>query len=69
MAKVERPKQVYDLELAEQGLKRIYNVEYTEDYKPIHRELIIKIAEFTAERTPWWKQKAPKSKRSKPSKA
>jgi hypothetical protein len=68
MAKIERPQHVYDTELAEKGLRRIYRIEFTDDFKPIYRELIIKLEEFTAERTPWWKQKAPKSKRSKPSK-
>ena len=69
MGKVERPQHVYDAELDEKGLRRTYRVEFTDDFKPVHRELIVKIADFTAERTPWWKRKAPKSKRSKPSKA
>jgi hypothetical protein len=62
MAKVERPQHVYDAELAEKGLRRIYRIEFTDDFKPIHREMIIKIAEFTAERIPWWKQKKKKSR-------
>jgi hypothetical protein len=69
MAKIERPQHVYDAELAEKGLRRIYRVEFTDDFKPIHRECIINIKDYAEERTPWWKQKAPKSKRSKPSKA
>jgi hypothetical protein len=69
MAKVERPQQSYDLELAEKGLRRIYRIEFTDDFKPIHREHIIKIDEYIVERTPWWKKKTQKSKRSKSSKA
>ena len=69
MAKVERLQHVYDAELAENGRCRTYGADYTDDFKPIYRELTIKLEEFTTERTPWWKRKAPKSKRSKPSKA
>jgi hypothetical protein len=66
MAIVERPQQSYDLELAEKGLRRIYRIEFTDDFKPIHREHIIKIDEYTVERTPWWKKPTQKKTRSKP---
>ena len=68
MAKVERVQHSYDAELAEQGLRRCYRIDYTDDCKPIHRECIIKIEDYTLERTPWWKKKTQKSKRSKSSK-
>lgn len=69
MAKVERPQHVYDAELAEKGRCRIYGTDYTDDCKPIYREHVIKLTEFTTERTPWWKRKATKSKRSKTTKS
>lgn len=65
MAKVERPQHVYDAELAEKGRSRTYRADYTDDCKPIYRELTIKLEEFTTERTPWWKRKAPKRTRLK----
>lgn len=53
MAEIERPQHVYDAELAEKGRCRIYRSDYTDDFKPIYRELTIKLEEFTTERTPW----------------
>jgi hypothetical protein len=63
MAKVERPQHVYDAELAEKGRCRIYRTDYTDACKPIYRELVIKLAEFTREKTPWWKRKKTKGKK------
>lgn len=62
MAKIARPKQNYDLELAEQGLMRTYRTDIDETGKPIYREVILKCEQFTSDPRPWWK-KAKKSRK------
>lgn len=69
MVKIVRHQQSYDAELAEKAQLRCYRVDLAENGKPIYREHIMPIVQFTTEKTPWWKKPAPKKTRSKPSKA
>jgi hypothetical protein len=69
VGKVQRTQQSYDADLVEQGLRRSYRMDITEDGQPIYREHTVKIADYTEDKTPWWKQNTQKKKRSKSSKA
>jgi hypothetical protein len=68
MGKVQRTQQSYDADLVEQGLRRSYRMDITEDGQPIYREHTVKIADYTEDKTPWWKN-TQKKKLSKSSKA
>lgn len=66
MSKIKRRELVYDQELQQQGMRRIYRTEYvTADgtLVPVYREAIVPINEHQSEMTPWWKRT--KSRRRK----
>jgi hypothetical protein len=65
MAKVTRIQHVFDQELAEKGLKRIYRMEMTEKGQPVYREQIIEISEDQTPAKPWWKVDTKKKKAKK----
>lgn len=69
MAKVSRPQESYDAELAEKGLRRYLQADFNDDGLLTYRERTVKIADYKEDKTPWWKQNTQKKKRSKSSKA
>jgi hypothetical protein len=62
MSKVNRPKEVYDEELAAKGLRRSYRVEYHQcpdgSLAPIYREQLIEITppKKAKKSDQWWKK-------------
>lgn len=64
--KVTRPQEIYDAELAAQGLRRSHCTEWVETshgVRPVYRETVKTSAEFTDDRTPWWRQKPTRRKK------
>ena len=63
MAKVSRPQESYDRELAEKDLRRYLQADTNEDGLIVYRERTVKIKDYVEDKTPWWKKKKTKGKK------
>jgi hypothetical protein len=68
MTKVKQHQQVFDQELAQQGLRRTCQpawIQAKDALAYVSREIIVKESDWTQSLTPWWKIKKSKTQRQK----
>lgn len=68
MSRVRRIQNVFDQELAAQGLCRTVRrqtIQTNHGLAYVSREVVIKQSELTTDLTPWWKRKVKKTSRRK----